>query len=195
MLSDALAKILAAGLQQGSSTIWPSTSGLHTQVRPTRHTQPSDLAHTTYLSSEESDQAFEGPEDLEFSEDEGLAPEKPVFTGLFQLAVFKSLLHKAKVTTQFGLITNPSDCTKPVAAPHDTLFQVSKPEKDVIPCPLLFADVVQGALSQPGSLTAPSDLDKQLYCAASELEDILALPSVDALVASLSSPSVVSADI
>lgn len=195
MLSEALAKILAAGLQQGVNTAQPSTSGLPSQTRPARLATEAVRAHTVCSSSEDSDRADEGPEDLEFSEDEGLPPEKPAFTGLFRPSVFKSLLHKAKITTQFGLITNPSEGAKATPAPHDALFRLSKPENEAIPCPPLFADVVQSAFTQPGSLTAPSGLDKRLYCAASELEDILALPSVDAPVASLASTSLVSTDV
>lgn len=91
--------------------------------------------------------------------------------------------------------TAPSDSTTPTTNPHDALFQVSKPQKEVIPCPPLFLDVIQNAFGQPAALTALSALNKRLYCAAPELDTLLALPSVDAPVAQLSSTLPVSSDI
>lgn len=79
--------------------------------------------------------------------------------------------------------------------PHNPLFQVAKPDKDVIPCPPLFSEVVQSEWGQPGSLTARNGLDKKLYYSAPELEDLLTSPMVDAPVAAFSSSSVISSDI
>lgn len=115
-------------------------------------------------------------------------PDKLVFTGLFCSSVFKSLLHKAKVTTKFGVMDTTPESTQPASAPHDALFQVSNPDKEVIPCPPLFSEVVQSVWGQPGSLTAPSGLDKKL-------EELMTLPTVDVPVASLSSSSIISTDI
>lgn len=190
MLSDALAKILAAGLQQCVNP-GPSTS-----VQPTMHgrlpDKPTTLAHREYVSSEDSEAGEEYPDEMEFSEDEDLLPEQPVFTGLFKPSVFKSLLRKAKATTKFGLVPPTAEGAASAKALHDRLFQVAKPDKDVIPCPPLFSEVVQSGWAQPGSLMAPSGLDKKLYCVAPELEDLLALPLVDAPVAALASSSVLS---
>lgn len=78
--------------------------------------------------------------------------------------------------------------------PHDALFKPAKPEKDFIPCPQLFSNVIQTPWNQPASLTTPSTQDKNLYCSDTALEDLLALPSVDQSVAALSSTSVISTD-
>lgn len=138
LLSDVLAKLLVAGGQQGDGGSQPHSSGQQAPVWPVSSTRAAASTDVVDVSSEESDQAEGYPEDIEFSEDEGLLPDKPVFTGLFRPAVFKSLLHKAKVTTQFGMATVTSSGVQQPAAPHDTLFQVSKPDRDVIPCPPLF---------------------------------------------------------
>lgn len=96
MLSDALAKILAAGIQQ---SVNPGLAGnLQTSVQGRLPDRPTTSTHHEYVSSEESDNGEEYPEEMEFSEDKGLLPEQLAFTGLFRSSVFKSLLHKAKVT-------------------------------------------------------------------------------------------------
>lgn len=43
---------------------------------------------------------------MTFSDNEGLGPDQPAFSGLFRLQVFKSLLFKAQNTTRLG-------CTPP----------------------------------------------------------------------------------
>lgn len=60
------------------------------------------------------------PEDFEFSEDEGLMPDRPAFTGLFCPSVFKSLLHKAKVVTNIGVVDDLPDQPQGSAAPMRT---------------------------------------------------------------------------
>lgn len=134
------------------------------------------------------------PEDIEFSEDEDLLPDTPAFTGLFRPSLFKSLLHKARLTTNLGASDALPSVSDAATGPHDALFKLSKPDKELIPCPQLFSEVIQNSWSQSGSLTAPSSQDKRLYCAAPELEDLLMLPSVDAPVSRLSSASVISTD-
>lgn len=190
MLSDVLAKILSTGLQQGVQ------QGQHAPLQSVRRGQASgpssSSAPQASVSSDESEMGEELPEEMEFSEDENFVPDQPVFTGLFRPSVFRSLLHKAKLITKFGL--TPSETSRTTSL-HDPLFQVSKPDKDTIPCPPLFSEVVKSGWAQPGALTAPSALDKKLYCSAPELEDILALPSVDAPVAALSSSSVITSDV
>lgn len=99
------------------------------------------------------------------------------------------------MTTKFGLSPASTEETTKIQTLHDPLFQVSKPDRDVIPCPPLFSEVIQSGWAQPRSLSAPSALDKKLYCSAPELKDILALPSVDAPVAALTSSSVITTDI
>lgn len=195
VLSDALAKILAAGLQQGIGVPQTHTLPSPAPVPVNQKVTPTITSHAEGASSEESEGGETYPEEVEFSEDEGLPPDKPVFTGLFCPSVFKSLLHKAKVSTKFGIAEVSPDSAAQSSAPHDAVFQVSKLDHDVIPCPPLFIDVIKTAFGQPGSLTAPSGLDKRLYASTSELEDVLSLPSVDPPVASLSSSSLMTSDI
>lgn len=118
LLSDALAKILVAGLQQGAGSAQPQTSQ-QPHARSTAAARQSAQDPAEDVSSDESDQAEDCPEDIEFFEDEGLPPEKPVFTGLFRPSVFKSLLHKAKVTTQFGMTL--IQLTQPISLQHHTM--------------------------------------------------------------------------
>lgn len=130
--------------------------------------------------------------DPEFSEDEGLLPDKPAFTGLFRPSIFKSLLHKAKVSTNMGVSEAPVVQSQGAHHPHDDLLVVPSTEQEFIPCPKLFAEVIQKQWSQPGSLAAPSGHNKKLYCTALDLDGILQLPSIDAPVANLVSSAVFS---
>lgn len=46
--------------------------------------------------------------DIDLSDDEGLMPDQPAFVGLFRPQLFRSLLHKAKITTRQGTVqANP----------------------------------------------------------------------------------------
>lgn len=116
-----------------------------------RHASPSQQESS---QSDGSSIEEDYPDDLEFSEDEGLWPDRPAFTGLFRPSVFKSLLHKAKVATNIGVFEDHSDQSQGSAAPHDYLFMVPKQEQEFIPCPKLFSEVIQRPWSQPGSLAA-----------------------------------------
>lgn len=125
--------------------------------------------------------------DLEFSEDEGMLPDRLAFTALFCPSVFKSLLHKAKVTTNMWVAESPADQPQGSHHPHDELFAVPSTAQEFIPCPKLFAEVIQRQWSKLDSLAMLSGHDKKLYCMAPDLEGILQLPSVDTPVASLTS--------
>lgn len=146
------------------------------------------------ISSAESEQEEEFPEDVELSEDDDLPPDAPAFSGLFRPSMFKSLLHKAHLATNFEKVASSSTEPQATAGPHDSLFRLSKPDRDFIPCPQLFTEVIRSPWAQSGSLTAPSNQDKKLFCAAPELEDLLALPAIDGPVASLSTSSAISTD-
>lgn len=74
-------------------------------------------------------------EDLEFSENEGLLPDRPVFTGLFHPSVFKPLLHKAKLTTNIGVVEGSIEQPQGSTNPHDDLFRIPKPDQEFISCP------------------------------------------------------------
>lgn len=80
---------------------------------------------------------------MEFSEDEGLTPDQPVFTGLFHPTLFKSLLFKARNSTHLGM--DHSGPEAPVASTDITepLFSEQTMKAEVIPLPQMFIDVVQ----------------------------------------------------
>lgn len=193
LLSTALSSLLAAGIQQATH---PPLQSL--PIQHLAQANPSTGAHSPpckeSASSIDSKHGEDCPEDIEFSEDEGLLPDAPAFTGLFRPSLLKSLLHKARLTTNLGKNDTPLSKSQIASGPHDLLFRLSKPDKDFIPCPQLFSEVIRNPWTQPGSLTTPSSQDKRLHCAVPELEELLALPSVDAPVVSLSSTSVLSTD-
>lgn len=95
---------------------------------------PSHVSHT--LSLREVEQQEPG-----LSEDEGLLPDQPSFTGLFPQALFKSLLFKAVNTAQLGsTAAEPAPSSK---GSLDPLFvELSKPV-DFIPTAPLFLDVLK----------------------------------------------------
>lgn len=192
-LSSTFSSFLATGLHQATQPLQHAWSGqsVHQNVPTSSSLSNRRDANT---SQTDSDQGKECPEDIELSEDEGMAPDTPSFMGLFRPSMFKSLLHKARFTANLGAPGVDSSPAPPAVGPHDALFQSAKTNKDVIPCPRLFLDVLQYPWGQPGSLTAPSTLDKKLFCPAPELEELLTLPAVDAPVAALSSNSVISTD-
>lgn len=93
--------------------------------------------------------------DQEFSDDEGLIPDRPAFTGLFHPTLFKSLLYKAKTTAPMGVAEAPAEPPLGLQDPSERLFSEPAAEQDVIPSPKLFIDVIQRQWNQPGSLSAP----------------------------------------
>lgn len=97
-------------------------------------------------SSVEDVDSWRGEEDQgdpEFSDNEGVLPDRPAFMGLFCPSVFKSLLHKAKVTTNMGVDETPIDQSQRALNPHGDLFSVSTPDQEFIPCLQLFTEVIQ----------------------------------------------------
>lgn len=92
ILSTALSTILASSLHQ---TTQSQPQVPVPEVVPSRTTdRPRSPYRDDSDSSVDSDRGEADPEDLEFSEDEGLVPDAPVFSGLFRPALFRSLLHK-----------------------------------------------------------------------------------------------------
>lgn len=99
--------------------------------------------------------------DQELSEDEDLAPDKPVFMGLFKPALFKSLLFKAKTTAHVGVSDRPTEVSIVPQDPSEQLFMEPAAEHDVIPSPQLFIDIIQCQWNQPRSVAAPSGSDRR----------------------------------
>lgn len=138
MLSSVLSSILAAELQQAAQIPLQALAGQQAaqeqlQPRPVR-----SPAHREISSPTDSDHGEECPEDIEFSEDGGLMPDTPSFTGLFRPSLFKSLLHKARLKTNFSTTGQVSSGSQAATGPHEVLFKVAKQEQDFIACPVIF---------------------------------------------------------
>lgn len=191
--SLALSSLLAVSMQQSVAPVQqqPPIPPLTLAPPPTKVQPP--LRYES-VSSAESEQGEEFPEDVELSEDEGLPPDAPTFTGLFRPSMFKLLLHKAHLPTNFEKVSTATTEAQATAGPHESLFRLSTLDKDFIPCPQLFTEVIRVPWAQPGSLTATSNQDKKLFCAAPKLEALLALPTIDTPVANLLTSSAISTD-
>ncbi|XP_013912234.1 PREDICTED: uncharacterized protein LOC106541349 isoform X2 [Thamnophis sirtalis] len=74
----------------------------------------------------------------------------------------------------------------------NTLVSEPTVEKEVIPTPKLFMNMLQQQWASPGAAPLPTTLDKCLYNVASDLSKFLETLPVDAPVAAWSSPTVVS---
>lgn len=83
------------------------------------------------------------------SDDEDLSPDQPTFIGLFKPQVFRSLLHKAKLTTGLGLPAPKSSPLGDIAGPSSSLFEEPTHEAEEIPGLKLFRDVVTRQWSAP----------------------------------------------
>ncbi|XP_060550599.1 uncharacterized protein LOC117655455 isoform X2 [Pantherophis guttatus] len=192
LLSNALSSLWAAGIQQPPMPLAPTVP--HQRPQPPMAPTQRPSHHLAPDSSDDSDYGDNAVEDLEFSEDEGLTPDVPAFTGLFRPSLFKSLLHKARQITNMSVSSSATSETASTSTPHEALFSSSKPGRDFIPCPQLFSDVLQSPWSQSASSTGPNSIDKKLYCAAPELDAMLSVPVVDTPIANLSSSSLLSTD-
>lgn len=77
------------------------------------------------------------------SEDEGLPLDPPTFVHLFKPAVFHFLLFKAKKVAGIPAPKAPQGMDPDKTDTTDPLFIQPNMEKEVIPSPRLFIDVVQ----------------------------------------------------
>lgn len=185
-------QMIAAAMQQSlAAHIFP------TSKRPAAHSIQSDLSVSPErgdvedaLSIVGSDfptpscvsrpSAFEDVEaqEPELSEDEGLPPDQPAFTGLFPQALFKSLLFKAINTVQLSTSSQPDP--PPVAGSLNPLFAEPPRPVTAIPMPPFFLDVIRKQWSSPTSAPVPSTVDCKNFTVSPDL----------LLVALLSSTSV-----
>lgn len=130
--------------------------------------------------------------DYELSEDEGISPGKPTYTGLFWPNLFKTLLFKAKTTANMGITGGMTDTSTEPQDPCTSLFMEQVTVQEMIPSPKFFVDVIQQQWDQPGSIPAPSWMDKRMYIAEQKLEELLKIPTVDALLATMASATILS---
>lgn len=127
--------------------------------------------------------------DADLSDDEDLPPDQPSFVGLFKPQLFRSLLHKAKLTSRLGSSSQASPSGVANSATSVPLFEEPVVETEEIPGPKLFREVLKKQWSNPASGPNPNQLDRRLYNLAPELANLLQIPLVDPPVAALSSPS------
>lgn len=120
----------------------------------------------------------------ELSEDEGLPPDQPAFTGLFPQSLFKSLLLKAINTAQLGSTSEPAP---PQSGPGSFNSLFTEPAKAVtyIPTPPLFLEVLKKQWASPGSAPVLTSTDKRNFNVSSDLDSLLQVPPVDAPIAAL----------
>ncbi|XP_058052191.1 uncharacterized protein LOC131204695 [Ahaetulla prasina] len=186
MISEAIAQGIAAGLQQRqqAAPAAPETPLHQDQCVASQHQRdlfqgshstPSSMQSKLSLSDEDQ-------KEMELSEYEGMAPPPPA--RLFRPALFKSLLLKAKAAAHLGA---DSATTESALNPSELLFSEPVAEKEEIPSPKLFQDVVQRQWAQPGVLPPPSGTDKRFYNMAPDFLEILQSPTIDDPVAALTS--------
>lgn len=125
----------------------------------------------------------------DLSEDEDLAPDQPSFVGLFKPQLFRSLLHKAKLTTRLGSTSSQPSSSQTDTTPAVPLFEEPVIETEEIPGPSLFREVLRKQWAAPASGPNPNQLDRRLYNLAPELASLLQIPVVDPPVAALTSPA------
>ncbi|XP_015679209.1 uncharacterized protein LOC107294491 [Protobothrops mucrosquamatus] len=151
------------------------------------------------FNSSRSRRSFTGDDEqreLGLSEDEDLPPDPPTFTGLFNPALFKSLLHKARSTAQLGPEGIPE--AEPSTSQGPTSKICSEPTftQQYIPCPPLFLNEVQRQWGTPAHFPPPGGTDKQLFNVAPALSEVLEVPTVDEPLATTFVPNfIVTGDI
>lgn len=116
--------------------------------------------------------------DLSLSEDEDLSPDPPSFVGLFNPALFKSLLHKASSTAKIGPERVPQ-AGPSTSQDTGTVFSEPTFTQQHIPCPPLFLNTVQKQWGTPGTFPALGGTDKKLFDVDPALSDVLDVPVVD----------------
>uniref|UniRef100_A0A2D4J936 Uncharacterized protein n=1 Tax=Micrurus lemniscatus lemniscatus TaxID=129467 RepID=A0A2D4J936_MICLE len=94
------------------------------------------------------------------SDDEGLSPDLPIFTGLFRPQLFKSLLFKAKNTTWLDNTGTPPTPNITGEA-EDLIFSQPVIEAEVIPVPHMFSNLVQKQWAAAASYPTPTGHDKK----------------------------------
>ncbi|XP_060542672.1 neuronal membrane glycoprotein M6-b isoform X1 [Pantherophis guttatus] len=194
LIADSIGKGIAQGLQERASSriseyledqasslrsqpLDGNSQGQERQRSPSRDSQSS-------ISLEE-----EAIIDQELSEDEGLEPDQPSFVGLFCPQMFQSLLFKAQMTTRLGIPTSKPKDSSNIIDSMANLFEEPAVAAETIPAPKLFSDVLQRQWKFPSSGPSPNSLDKKFYNLASEYANLLQIPTVDAPVLALASPS------
>lgn len=109
IIEDAIRQGIADGIQQSRRALSVASGfsldpglGQVAQLPGELPTFPEPYSPASSQRSQSSLSGEEGQREMELSEDEGLTPDQPVFTGLFHPALFRSLLFKARNSTRLG---------------------------------------------------------------------------------------------
>lgn len=183
IIANAIQQGIAAGLQQmqghpgQGATMCPA--GINDYTPAAGSLSPAPAQDDQASGSEEGE-----IREVDLLEDEGMTPDQPAFSGLFQPSLFKSLLFKAKTSANFG--------SKAAAAPlrteavsAETLFSEQTIEAETIATPKIFVDLVQHHWASPTSGPMPSSMDKKMFSVDKDLAQIFSTPMVDASVTAL----------
>lgn len=130
----------------------------------------------------------EAQREPDLSDDEGVLPDTPAFTGLFPDGLFKSLLYKAKVTTGLQESEPAQESSTPRPGSSHGLFSEPVVEQVFIPVLMLFTNIIQKQWASLASLPTPSGVDQRNYNLAPAITQLLQVPPVDNPVAALTSP-------
>ncbi|XP_032089935.1 uncharacterized protein LOC116519935 isoform X2 [Thamnophis elegans] len=172
IISEAIAQGIAAGIQQHRPAV--SANALCQGQAP-----PSSM------SIQEAPLVVVGAKELPPSEDNEGSPDAQGFVGLFSPALFKTLLQNAKAAA--GIEADPATSDPALSDPNNLLFSEPVTDKEEIPCPKFFLDVVDRQWAVPGARQPPDEIDKRLYNVGPKLAAALKIPTVDGPVAALAS--------
>lgn len=108
LVTETISRFIAAGAHHGTHpSALQTASYSHAPIHVDRH--PDYTAIQDSVHSEDSLWNEDDHREMEFSDDEGLLPDRSPLTQLFRPSLFKSLLHKAKVTTNLASSEGQSD--------------------------------------------------------------------------------------
>lgn len=93
---------------------------------------------------------------------ETLAPDPPAFSGLFIPSLFKPLLHKARATTKLGGGATAL-ATAMFQDPGQAMFSDRSADKEEVPAPPLFLEVVKHQWAWPGAFPNLGGNDRRFY--------------------------------
>lgn len=129
------------------------------------------------------------PGEIQLSEDEESSPDPSPSVGLFDPALFKSLLLKASTAAKID--PEPKTQPPPTSQGSTPLFSETVVTQKYIPCPAFFHSMVQKQWAMPGNLPTPGGTEKRLFNMAPSLSDMLeVLVVVDSLTPLFSSSAV-----
>ncbi|XP_060541070.1 uncharacterized protein LOC117659200 [Pantherophis guttatus] len=194
MISEAIARGIAAGMQQNQQAASDHTPH---EGQPPAPDNPRDVAAlprplspAPSIHSQESLLDDEEPQGSMVSEDKGGTTDTLAFTGLFNPALFKTLLHRAKATARIE-DSSASDPASGLSDPNSLVFSEPTIDNEEIPSPKLFLDVIQQQWDQPGRYPGQSMTDKQFYNVAPNLTAALEMPTIDKPVAALACADII----